>query len=100
MRWLRFLSKLSFICGVCFLIALSLRIKNWTQDEAITSTIIVIGYVIGLIVVPFTLLCYLGVLITRKKIPVPVWLIVSNILFLFILLFYILSINVKGYNTP
>jgi hypothetical protein len=100
MRWLRFLSKLSFICGVCFLVALTLQIKNWTRDEAISSTIIVIGYIIGLIVVPFTLLCYLGVLIARKKIPVPVWLIVSNILFLFILLFYILSINVKGYNTP
>lgn len=99
MRWLLFLSRLAFICGICFLLSLSLRIKNWTNDESISSTIIIIGYVIGLIVVPFTLLCYLGVLVVRKKLPVPVWLVISNILFLFILMFYIIYINGQGNHT-
>lgn len=99
MRWLLFLSRVSFICGFCFLISLSLRFYNWTHDEGITSTFIIIGYVIGLIVVPVTLLCYLGVLIARKKLTVPLWLVVSNILFLFILLIYIIFINVEG-NHP
>lgn len=93
MRWLLFLSRLAFICGVCFLVALSLHFKNWIHDEAITSTIIIIGYVIGLITVPVTLICYLVLIMLGKKIPVPVWLIVSNILFLFVLLFYIIFIN-------
>ncbi|MDP4263884.1 MAG: hypothetical protein Q8941_15260 [Bacteroidota bacterium] len=93
MRWLLFLSRLSFICGISFLLSLSLLIKNWTHDEAITSTIIVIGHVIGMVVVPVTLLCYLGVVIARKKLTIPLWLVVSNILFLFVLLFYIIFSN-------
>lgn len=93
MRWLLFLSRLAFICGICFLLSLSLHIKNWTNDESISSTIIIIGYVMGLIIVPFTLLCYLGVLISRKKLPVPLWLVISNIIFLFVLMFYIIYIN-------
>jgi hypothetical protein len=99
MRWLLFLSRLSFICGFCFVIALSLRFYNWMYDEAITSTILIIGFVIGLIVVPFTLICYLGVILARKKLNIPVWLLVSNILFLFILLIYIIFINVEGNYT-
>ncbi len=99
MKWLLFLSRLAFICGFCFLLSLSLLIRNWTNDEAITSTIIVIGYIIGLIVVPFTLLCYLGVLMMRRKITVPAWLVVSNILFFFVLIIYIVYINGK-YDHP
>jgi len=99
MRWLLFLSRLAFICGLCFLLSLSLRIRNWTHDETISSTIIIIGFVIGLLVVPVTLLCYLGFLIARKKIPVPIWLIISNVIFLFILMLYLLFINVEGNHT-
>ena len=100
MKWLLFLSRLAFICGMCFLIALSFQVFNKTNNDAITSTIIIIGYVIGLIVVPVTLLCYVIVLLARKKIPVPLWLIVFNILFLFVLMIYLLFINVEGNHTP
>ena len=100
MKWLLFLSRLAFICGLCFLIALSFQVFNKTDNNAITSTVIIIGFVIGLIVVPATLLCYMGVLLARKKIPVPLWLIVSNILFLFVLMIYLLFINVEGNHTP
>ena len=96
MRWLLFLSRLAFICGVCFLISLSFLISKKANNDAISSTIILIGFVIGIIVVPFTLLCYLGVLMIRKKLPVPLWLIISNIVFLFVLMLYILFINVEG----
>ena len=47
MKWLLFLSRLAFICGLCFLLSLSLLVRNWTNDDAITSTIIMIGYVMG-----------------------------------------------------
>jgi hypothetical protein len=100
MRWLSFLSRLSFICGFCFLIAMSLLIKDWLHDEAFTSTILIIGFVIGVIVVPITLICYLVVILARKKLNIPVWLVVSNILFLFILLIYIIFINVDKPNPP
>jgi len=100
MRWLLFLSRLAFICGCCFLLSLTFRIWNWTNNEAITSTIIIIGFVIGLVIVPFTLLCYLGVLMARRKLTVPSWLVICNILFLFVLMFYIIFINVEGNHTP
>jgi hypothetical protein len=100
MRWLSFLSRLSFICGLCFLIAMSLLIKDWLHDEAFTSTILIIGFVIGVIVVPITLICYLVVILARKKLNIPVWLVVSNILFLFILLIYIIFINVDKPHPP
>jgi hypothetical protein len=97
MRWLLFLSRLSFICGVCFVLSLSLLIKDWAKDQDIAATFITIGYFMGMIVVPGTLLCYLGVVIVRKQLPVPLWLVISNILFLFILLFYIIFINGQHY---
>ena|SRR6187455_1408670 len=99
MRWLLFLSRLAFICGICFLLSLALRIWNWSMDEAISSTVIIIGFVIGLLVVPATLICYLVVLVRKKIIPVPLWLVISNILFMFILLLYIIFINVEGNHT-
>ncbi len=95
MRWLLFLSRLAFICGLFFLLTLSLLIWNWIGDESIVSTIITIGYFMGLIIVPVTLLCYLILWIIGKKPAtlVPRWLIIANILFLLILLGYIYYVN-------
>src|SRR5678816_2542640 len=84
MRWLLFLSRLSFICGLFFLLTLSLLMKDWIADESLVSTIITIGFFMGMIIVPVTLLCYLVLWIARKK-PgtiVPQWLIIGNMLFL------------------
>jgi hypothetical protein len=100
MRWLLFLSRLAFICGFCFLLSLTFLFRKEENNEVVSSTIIMIGFVIGLIVLPFTLLCYLGLLIARKKLPVPIWLVVSNIVFMFILMIYLLFINVEGNHTP
>jgi hypothetical protein len=99
MRWLLFLSRLAFICGLCFLLSLVFLLRKQGNNEAISGTIIIIGFVIGSIVVPVTLLCYLGLLIARKKIPVPLWLVIANIIFLFILMLYLLFINVEGNHT-
>lgn len=95
MRWLLFLSRLAFICGLFFLLTLSLLIKDWIRDESLVSTVITIGFFMGLIIVPITLLCYLVLWIAGKKPAaiVPRWLIMANILVLFILLGYIYYIN-------
>jgi hypothetical protein len=100
MRWLLFLSRLAFICGLFFLLSVSLLIRNWTKDEAIVSTIIIIGYFIGLIVVPVVNLCYLGVFIAKRKLAVyvPAWLVTSNIFFLLILILYIFYFNDPYYH--
>jgi len=95
MRWLLFLSRLAFICGLFFLLTLSLLVKDWIKDESLVSTIITIGFFMGMIIVPVTLLCYLLLWIFGKK-PgtyVPKWLIVANIFVMLILLSYIVYIN-------
>jgi len=101
MRWLLFLSRLAFICGICFLLTLSIQIFAWTNEQHVESTIITIGVFMGLLVVPATLLCYLLVLVIKKNLTayVPLWLVVSNVIFLIVLLFYIISINVTS-NPP
>ena len=100
MRWLLFLSRLSFVCGICFLVSLSFLLMKTDNQEPVSSTIVVIGYAMGLVVVPFTVLCYLGMMFGKNK-PgkfVPSWLIVSNIIFLFVLLFYIFYLNDPYYH--
>lgn len=95
MRWLLFLSRLAFICGLFFLLTLSLLVKDWIKDESLVSTIITIGFFMGMIIVPVTLLCYLVLWIFGKKpgAMVPQWLIVANILVMLILVSYIVYIN-------
>ncbi|HUM98278.1 MAG TPA: hypothetical protein PK275_10495 [Chitinophagaceae bacterium] len=95
MRWLLFLSRIAFICGLFFLISLSLLVKDWLEDKSLVSTIITIGFFMGMIIVPFTLLCYLFTWIAGKK-PfaiVPRWLAFSNLLFLFVYASYVYYIN-------
>ena len=95
MRWLLFLSRLAFICGLFFLLTLSLLVKDWIKDESLVSTIITIGFFMGMIIVPITLLCYLVLWIVGKNPAryVPRWLIIGNIIVLLILLAYIYYIN-------
>jgi len=95
MRWLLFLSRLAFICGIFFILAISLLIRKWTRDEDIAGTIITIGVFMGLIVVPVTNFCYLVVFIIKRKLKVyvPSWLIISNVIFLLLNVFYIFYLN-------
>jgi hypothetical protein len=100
MRWLLFLSKLAFICGVFFLLAVSLLITDWIKDPTTESTIITIGYLMGMIILPVTNLCYLAVLLVKRKLReyVPVWLIVANLFFLLFLIYFIFYLNDPYYH--
>jgi|SRR5579875_3151754 len=95
MRWLLFLSKLAFICNVCFLIAFTIRITNWIPNEDIRDTIVLIGYFLVVLFNPLVNFCYLLLLFIRKKFWqfVPSWLITANVLFLIMQIFYILYLN-------
>ena len=95
MRWLLFLSRLAFICGLFFLLTLLQLMTDWIKDGNLESTIITIGFFMGMIIVPITLLCYIILWIVGKKPAaiVPRWLIIGNIIVLFILLGYIFYIN-------
>jgi heme/copper-type cytochrome/quinol oxidase subunit 3 len=100
MRWLLFLSKLAFICGLFFVAAFTMLIRKWVNDPTLESTVITIGYVMGMIILPATNLCYLVVLILKRKLReyVPLWLILANILFLLFLIYFIFYLNDPYYH--
>lgn len=97
MRWLLFLSKLAFTCNLAFLVSFIFRATNWLSNQDIQSYIIIIGWVLSAVFNPVVVFIYLLIFwIKRKKLAiVPVWLIVMNILFLFLQLVFLLLMNVK-----
>ena len=78
-----------------FLLAFSLQLTQWINDEQLTSTILIIGYVMGFVLNPLANFSYLvfGIFSRKSLIIIPSWLIVANVLFLVIDAFYILYIN-------
>lgn len=100
MRWLLFLSRLSFITGLCFLVSVSQLLWDWIPEGSVMSTIITIGIFMGLLILPVTCIAYGLILIIRKEIRsiVPRWLIIANCLFLFLLLFTIFYWNDPYYH--
>lgn len=95
MRRTLFLSRVAFICNVFFLLAFSLQVSKWLTNAEVVSIILMIGYVLVLLVSPLVNLCYLLLLLMRKKFRevIPAWLITANVLFLIMQIFYILYLN-------
>lgn len=100
MRWLLFLSRLAFICGLFFVASVSLLINDWVKDPVLESTIITIGYVMSLLLLPLTNLCYTGVLMIKRKLTtyVPLWLVLANLLLFLFLIFFIFYLNDPYYH--
>jgi len=68
---------------------------NWIKNDDISSMVALIGYVMGFIINPLLVICYLlFFIVSRKRLKtVPSWLLTANILFLVIQLLYILYLN-------
>ncbi|MBZ4191090.1 hypothetical protein [Niabella beijingensis] len=100
MRWLIFLSRVAFICGIMVILAFTLLFVEWNKGETVSSTIITSGYALGLVFIPLINLIYLVCWITGKK-PgsvVPRWLLLFNIACLFLIFAYIFYINDPYYH--
>ncbi|MBK6826064.1 MAG: hypothetical protein IPG86_03945 [Chitinophagaceae bacterium] len=67
MRWLLFLSRLAFISGVCILVWLVLAMTSSENNELFSSTIIIIGYAMGGLLLPATNICYLVMLLMKRR---------------------------------
>jgi len=100
MRWLLFLSRLAFISGICIVIWLVLAMIKTENEEIFSSTVIIIGYAMGVIFLPITNFLYLVFSISRRKFspPVPRWLVIANIIFLIVLVYYIFYLNDPYYH--
>lgn len=101
MRWLLFLSRLAFISGICILVWLVMAMVKTENSELFSSTVITIGYVMGAILLPVVNICYLVLRLAGKKQKlaiVPRWLIIANILFFILLIYYIFYLNDPYYH--
>jgi len=100
MRWLLFLSKLAFICNLIFIPAFILQIKNFVFDQNLSSYIIIIGFALAFLFNPITNFCYLLLFfVNRTRLSiVPAWLIVLNIIFLFLQVIFLLLMNIHNYG--
>lgn len=99
MRWLLFLSKLAFVCNLLFIPAFVLQVRNFIPNQDLASYIIIIGFVFAILFNPITNLCYLILFFINKKslTIIPAWLIVMNIIFLFLQVIFLLIMNVDKY---
>ena len=95
MRWLLFLSRLAFICNVFFLLAVSLQLFRWFQNQDAEATVIILGYVMVLFFNPVANLCYLFLFFRSpaKLQAVPKWVMVANALFLLFQILYIIFLH-------
>lgn len=100
MRWLIFLSRAAFLCGLFMVLAFSLLFVPWEKNETISSSIIMAGYGLAVIMLPLVNLSYLVAFIAGRKPAkyIGSWLIVANAVLLFILLIFSFYINDPYYH--
>lgn len=95
MRRLLFLSRLAFICNVFFLLAVSLQLTRWFQNQDAEALVIIIGYFLVALINPIANFCYFYLLLgNRERLQVvPSWLSVSNFVFFILQIIYLLYLN-------
>jgi hypothetical protein len=102
MRWVSFLSRVALVCNLFFVFTVVLHFSNFLQDQAMVSTIVIIGYALSVFVFnPLANVSCLVLLLFRKKLfdVVPKWLVITNFIFLFLQIIYILLfLNDTVYN--
>ena len=102
MRWLSFLSKLALVCNFFFLLSVLLHFNSFLEDQAVVSTIVIIGYALAVFIfTPMVNMLYFAFLVLRKKLfdIVPKWLVFTNFIFLLLqILYVILFLNDSVYN--
>ena len=91
---LRFLSRVAFICNLCFLL---MSFSQWLPklpDNALTADIIVLGWIVSISVNIFVnlILFFLFLIRRLRRTGIPIWLMVANFLF-FALQLAILILN-------
>lgn len=80
---LLFFSRVAFLCNLCFLITSLLRFIPELKTGFLTSTVIVLGLVVAIVLNALVNLFYLIFMLSNKPIStlVPSWLVITNFLF-------------------
>jgi hypothetical protein len=96
MQVFRFLSRVAFICNICFLLASFIQWLPHPPEGEPVSSIIVMGYLLSML---FNMLVTLAIIVLfiigkLRAAAIPVWLLVVNGLF-FLLQLILFIINQK-----
>lgn len=97
MRLLQLLSRVAFICNICFLLA---SFVQWLPDPpegGLVSMIIIMGYLLAILVNTLVNVWVMVLFLSRRLVnaAVPVWLLIVNFTFftIQILLFIVNRLN-------
>ncbi len=80
---LLFFSRVALLCNICFLITYLLRNVPFISNGIVTSTIIVMGNVLSIVINMLVNILYVFIALTGKPIStyLPKWIIIVNFLF-------------------
>ena len=79
-KWVSFLSKLAFICNLCFLLGLVImRTHNFIPYQAVNGTVVILGTFGSIIINVILQSCLLVLRVTKKDVPVKAWLRIVNV---------------------
>lgn len=82
MGFVRFLSRVAFLCNCCFLLVLAMLFKRELPQGGMLSLLLILGFLLAVFFNAVVNLCYLVLLLLRHPVHVriPVWLMVTNFL--------------------
>jgi hypothetical protein len=82
MRKLLFLNRLALICNILFLVCLVLqRTQDIITNQDIKGLIIILGWLLSFILSVVVNFSALILLVRKREIGVPNWLVITNLLF-------------------
>jgi hypothetical protein len=82
---LLFLSRVAFICNVCYLLSFLLRTTSFIQSGHASSVVIILGNLLAIILNIIVIFGYaICFFILKVGGPYPKWLIIINFLFLLV----------------
>jgi hypothetical protein len=84
MQAVKFLSRVAFICNICFLLTIILIWLKHPPEGAVVSLVIILGYFLAVLFNGMANLCYLLLIFTgRSRLRmIPAWLVIANFLIL------------------
>ena len=82
MQKLLFFSRVALICNICFLVTILLRFMPFLDNGAVSSTLIISGSVLSIIINSLLVLTYILLTVIRRPLRhyVPGWLVITNFL--------------------
>jgi hypothetical protein len=92
-KWYLFLSRITFISNILFMLSLLLRYTHLVLPEAVTGFVLVIGWApVSPLLNLVTFVWLVVLLLQRERGKAPLWLLSSNALFFFIQSIYFIAV--------